>query len=74
MPDEQLQEQLLDTARRLAADSRTGDVDGEDVARELGCDPNDAALYDAFRVAEHRGELECQAWRGGMGLPAMVRV
>lgn len=76
MPDEELIQQLVNAARELAADSPSGEVDGEDIARKIGGDPEDpgAKMYHAFKVAERRGRLACGYWPGGMGLPKMVRI
>jgi hypothetical protein len=75
MPDEELIEQLVGAARELAAESPSGEVDGEDVAKRIDADPEDpgAKMYHAFKVAERRGRLACRGWRGGMGLPRMIR-
>ena len=67
------QEEIIETARRMSADSPSGDVAGEDIARECGRDPTDAAVYDALRAASERGELACQGWHGEGGLPTRVR-
>ena len=52
----------------------TGTVDGEAVAAEVGRSPDDAEVYWAFQEIRRRGVLELDAWRGGMGLPAFVRL
>ncbi|MDQ4048613.1 MAG: hypothetical protein M3131_04410 [Actinomycetota bacterium] len=67
-------EQIIETARRMASESPSGDVDGEDIARECGREPDDALVYDALKAAADRGELACQGWRGEDGLPSRVRV
>jgi hypothetical protein len=47
-------------------------VDAEDVAREIGRDPQDSDVRNAFKEIERRGTLKLDNWRGGMGLPAFV--
>jgi hypothetical protein len=74
MPDEELIQRVVNAARRLAQGSPSGEISGEEVAQALRIDPGDSALYDALRVAERRGRLDCEAWEGGMGLPATIRV
>ncbi len=76
MPDEELIQQLVNATRELAADSPSGEVEGVEVAKKIGIDPEDpgAKLYHAFKVAERRGRLACGYWPGGMGLPVNVRV
>lgn len=74
MPDADLTRQVTDTALRLISASRSGEVDGEDVARELGRGVDDIDVYYSFREAVRRGDLEVPSWRGGMGLPYMVRL
>lgn len=74
MPDAELAEALTNAALRLISASQSGDVEGNDVAQEIGRDPDDIAIYNAFREVERRGDLECLAWEGGMGLPTMVRL
>ncbi len=73
MTDEQLQEQIIETAIRMSGDSPSGDVDGEDIARECGLEPSDPAVYEALQAASERAELACQGWRGENGLPTRVR-
>ena len=74
MPDAELTKEVTDAALRLISASRSGDVDGEQVAREIGRDPDDTDVYYALREADRRGDIQCEAWRGGMGLPAFVRL
>ncbi len=73
MTDEQLYEQIVETATKMSEDSPSGDVDGEDVAREVGREPDDPAVYDALQAADERAVLACQGWRGENGLPTRVR-
>jgi hypothetical protein len=74
MPDADFTDEVTQTALRMISAGRDGDVDGEDVARELGRDPDDLDVYYALREAQRRGDLECDAWRGGMGNPGFVRL
>jgi hypothetical protein len=67
-------EVVVDTALKLISGSQTGDVDGDQVAHAVGRDPHDIDVYYALRTADRRGDIECVAWRGGMGLPAFVRL
>jgi hypothetical protein len=74
MPDDALVLRVTEATLRLISSSRSGDVDGETVAREINHDPDDVDLYYAFREAERRGSFEVVSWAGGMGLPAMIRL
>lgn len=74
MPDDELVRAVTDATLRLISASRSGDVEGEEVAREMGRDPDDVDLYYAFQEAERRGSFEVVSWPGGMGLPAMIRL
>jgi hypothetical protein len=75
VPDADLMQRLYDAALVLCNASVDGFVDGADIAREAGENPDDAAVYHAMRELEHRGRLDChRSWRGGMGLPSMVRL
>ncbi len=72
MPDAALADELTNAATRLLNATDGNWVDAADVAREIGRDANDPAVYKAFREIERRGTLRLQAWTGGMGLPRMV--
>jgi hypothetical protein len=74
VPDDQLIDQLVEAAKRLIAENDRGIVDGDDVARAIGRDPEADGLYDAFCVIEQRGVLKLDAWGGGMGLPHGVQL
>jgi hypothetical protein len=74
MPDANFTQEVTDAAFRLISASRTGDVEGNDIALEVGRERGDVDVYYALREAARRGELECQAWEGGMGLPGIVRL
>jgi hypothetical protein len=74
MPDDELVREITDATLRLISASRSGDVQGEEVARDIGRDPDDVDLYYAFREAERRGSFEVVGWAGGMGLPLMIRL
>jgi hypothetical protein len=62
------------TALQMISAERTGMVDGEKIAAELGRGPHDMDMYYAYREIQRRGELDFDAWRGGMGLPGMVKL
>jgi len=70
MSMEERVQRLVKATRWLADQSSTGYVSGEDVARAAEIPTDDAIAYHALREAERRGLLECEAWQGGMGLPA----
>jgi hypothetical protein len=74
VPNADLTQQVIETSLRLINASRSGDIDGQDVASELGHDGSDVELYYCFREAVRRGELTVAHWRGGMGLPSIVRL
>jgi hypothetical protein len=68
-------QRIYDAALKLCNASMSGFVDGVEIVREADEDPNDAAVYYAMRELERRGRLDChKSWRGGMGLPGMVRL
>jgi hypothetical protein len=71
MPDSDLVEQVIDVSFQLISASRTGEIGGDDVAREIGRSEND--LYWAFQEARRRGALEMY-FPGGMGLPSLIRL
>lgn len=73
MPNEELIQQLVAAVKELAQDSPSGEVEGEAVPERLGIDTEGADLYYAFKVAEERGLIRVQGWRGGMGLPYTVK-
>jgi hypothetical protein len=72
MTDEQLIEAIVGAAKRLGSTSSTGWVDGEAIAAELGLELNEdeGALYQAFRAACERGELNGD-FPGGTELPCV---
>jgi hypothetical protein len=72
VPDDALANALATAAERMLSTISGTSVDAEDVAREIGRDPNDPDVRNAFREIERRGTLKLEAWRGGMGLPAFV--
>jgi hypothetical protein len=72
MPDAALADQLTVEAERLLSATSETYIDGNDVAKAIGRDPDDADVYDAFREIERRGTLKLEAWGGGMGLPHLV--
>lgn len=71
MPDSDLVEQVIDVSLRLISASRTGEIEGDDVAREIDRPEND--LYWAFQEAKRRGTLDLY-FPGGMGLPSLIRL
>jgi hypothetical protein len=72
MPDNALANQLAVEAERMLNATSETYISGDDVARAIGRDPEEAAVHDAFREIERRGTLKLDGWRGGMGLPAFV--
>jgi hypothetical protein len=74
MPDEQLIQRVREATRQLVDASPDGDATGNQVARRLGMQPDDVALRNALKVAARRGDLQCEDWEGGMGLPETIRV
>ncbi len=72
MPDADLVAAVTAAAFRLISASRSGDVEGDDIAAEVDAESID--VYDALREAVRRGDLECLGWAGGMGLPSIVRL
>lgn len=71
MPDADLVEQVVDVSLRLISASRSGEIDGEDVRKEI--DRSEVDLYWAFQEAKRRGTLEMY-FPGGMGLPSSIRL
>jgi hypothetical protein len=69
--DAELVKLVTDTARRLISEAKTGAIDGEHVASELGRGADDNDLYWAFKEAQRRGDLVCE-YPGGMQLPSYV--
>ncbi|HEY4916778.1 MAG TPA: hypothetical protein VIH92_07695 [Solirubrobacteraceae bacterium] len=72
MPDAALANQLTVEAERLLNATSHNYIDGDDVARAVGRDPQDADVYLAFREVQRRDSLKLDAWGGGMGLPHIV--
>lgn len=72
MPDSELADQLTTAAERLLNATDGSFVTGSEVAQEIDRDPNDPAVYYAFREVQRRGTLRLDSWEGGMGLPRMV--
>lgn len=73
MPDEELIQRVVTAVDQLAQDSRSGEVDGEDVAKRLGVEPEGADLYYAFKVADERGRIRVGSWPGSMSIPNMIK-
>lgn len=74
MPDEDLIADVVDAAHGLISESRSGDVEGTEIAAALGRDSDDVEMFWAFKEADRRGLLDCLAFEGGMGLPGIVRL
>ncbi len=70
MPDADLVSEVIEVATRLINSSRTGEVCGEDVAREI--ERADIDLYWAFQEVKRQGALDLY-FPGGMALPSVVR-
>jgi hypothetical protein len=73
-PKADLVAEVTHTALQMISADRTGMVDGEKIAAELGRGPHDADMYYAYREIQRRGDLDFDAWRGGMGLPGIVKL
>jgi hypothetical protein len=71
MPDADLADQVAEISLRLISASKSGEIEGADVARELERFEND--LYWAFQELKRRGTLDMY-FPGGMGLPSMIRL
>jgi hypothetical protein len=67
-----MKQQVIDTSLRLIDESERGQIEGSEVAEDLGMDPEDSALYNAFREACDQGYLRCD-FPGGMQIPHMIR-
>ena len=74
MPNADLVDELTRTAIEMINADMTGTVDGEAVAQRIGRSGRDSEVYWAFQEIRRRGDLRLDAWRGGMGLPAFVRL
>ena len=53
----QLHEQIIETARRMVEESPTDQFSGEDIAREVGLEPDNPAVREALKVGSERGDL-----------------
>jgi hypothetical protein len=73
-PQADLVAEVTQTALQMISAERTGLVDGEKIAAELGRGPDDMDMYYAYREIQRRGDLDFDAWRGGMGLPGTVKL
>lgn len=71
MPDEALIKEIVETAKRMIKEAR---IDGDDVAQELGRDPYDDELSDAFHAIEERGLLKVDSWGGETKLPHAIQL
>lgn len=68
----ELHEQIIETARRMVEDSPQDQVSGEEIAREVGVEPDNPSLHQALTLGAERGEIACQGWHGEGGLPTRV--
>lgn len=73
VPDSALADELTAVAERLLNATEDSFIDGDDVARAIDRDPEDIAVYNAFREIERRGTLTVE-FAGGqrvssVGLP-----
>jgi len=68
-----LADELTQAAERLLHDTHAPFVDGDAVARAIGRDPKDPAVYQAFQTIQARGTLTLKSWGSGHGLPHEVR-
>jgi hypothetical protein len=73
MTNADMVEALTRAAQRLISASIQADVEGIDVVKEAGYDPNEPGLYDAFWEIKRRGDLDMH-FPGGTELPYMVRL
>jgi hypothetical protein len=77
MVSQELVDEVVAAARRLIGQRNWRHVSGNDIAIELGREPDtvarDACLYEAFREAKRFGLLEC-VFPGGWKLPTIVRL
>ena len=73
-PPADLVAEVMQTALQMISTERTGMVDGEKIAAELGRGPHDMDMYYTYREIQRRGDLDFDAWRGGMGLPGIVKL
>jgi hypothetical protein len=71
MPDADLANEVAEVSLRLISASKTGEIEGEDVAREIGRPENE--IYWAFQELRRRETLDLY-FPGGMGLPSVVRL
>jgi bifunctional pyridoxal-dependent enzyme with beta-cystathionase and maltose regulon repressor activities len=71
MPDADLADRVAEVSLRLISASKTGEIAGADVAKEIARSEND--LYWAFQELKRRGTLDMY-FPGGMGLPSMIRL
>jgi hypothetical protein len=72
MPDADFEREVVETSIRLIMESPHGQIEGVDVARELGREDDDTELYYAFQEAKNRGQLDIY-FPGGMAMPGMIR-
>jgi hypothetical protein len=71
MPDADLVSEVIEVATRLISESRSGEIQGEDVSREI--ERADVDLYWAFQEVKRQRVLDMY-FPGGMTLPSIVRL
>jgi len=71
MPDADLVDEVAGVSLRLISASKTGEIEGKDVASEIERTENE--IYWAFQELKRRGTLDMY-FPGGMGLPEIVRL
>ena len=72
MSEGHLADELTQAAQRLLEETHAPFVDGDTVARAVGRDPKDPAVYQAFQLIQTRGTLTLKSWGSGHGLPHEV--
>jgi len=73
MADGDLADQLTDAAHRLLGETHEAFVDGDAVARAVGRQPGDPAVFQAFQQIHQRGTLTLASWGAAPhGLPHEV--
>jgi len=72
--DQALVARLEEAAKGLIARSDRDAVEGDDIAREVGREPSDPAVYKAFLEIERQGTLKLSSWGGALNLPHAVEL
>lgn len=68
----QHQEEIIETAVRMVEKNPNDQLSGEEIAREIGLEPDNPAVHEALKAGSERGVLACQGWHGAGGLPTRV--